>query len=534
MGAAERKDNGVGQEITLNSRAVFTPMPDDPMWPVKLHDQSVLEAAGKALPVLYEELSMPVEPATKDQVQRLFSRNPHRRLRPWVLHEEKDGTYSFYSDPYAIERSSDTRDLYAGIKYVFDINGRLVQKEHIEGDWSYDRGRSRYQEFFSYDESGYLIQKTTWGKTSPTTTDRFEYRSTSDGKKIPTKMTRTIQRGDSDQECKPMIVDLDNYKKWLEENPYGFKALSKDDLNPQELRMNDFTVHETRSGISFKHPEQLEHALVIYGDGTYLKGETALNHDEKEYMNSYGPDAAKLFSAFARHGNMYDFVHSRIMVEALEKWKEVQASATVDASDEIYFSFDYDGAGNFHKTGGNIQITKHGLELTLHAAYVGNKVEEDLATAVGKTRGIRSITIEIPVNQTDNEGYFLIDLEAVSNQLRLSLTKDQIRSYLDQAYGVDSPDSFTRRPRHIWQDDKGVAVDLNIERRDYDSDAPLDVFFRHDETSIWGPMPKNINGDDRKNSPKIIVSVEPSGDRFEEGTDLRAKAIAKSYTDKLK
>ncbi|OGL30913.1 hypothetical protein A3F37_00530 [Candidatus Saccharibacteria bacterium RIFCSPHIGHO2_12_FULL_41_12] len=535
----------VDEAITLQSRFPQINMPRDTMWPLRLHDEATKAVVAEVLPELVTALSEPIKPATKNQIHDIFATNPHKRRLPW--HYKEDGEGLTYTTG-AYEGQTDAKGstpLYDGINYQFDANGRMVKFELIEGEHSYNRHRPRYQEFLTYDNEGYLTERLTWGYIEPTITDRFEYTVDEAGRKTPAKMTRTQKVQGEDSE--PMTVDLANYEEWLMTNPNGISALTREQLDPKELEITDFNVSEYRKGILFAHPEQLEHALVMYGDGSYPTpgGETALEYNDKAFADAHGSLGGALFSLAARSGDMREFVSNRITSKVQDKWNQLQKKRAKATSESVHFGFDYDGAGHFHKTNGEVEITKDGVGLTLSAAYAGDQVEDQLASALGMKRGLRNATIEIPVNQTERDGYFFVDVKAVCDKLGIPVSEQDVADYLEDYLGDkdDAPKAkyqryskYGSRQPAIWQDEAtGVSVILETERRDYDSSADLDNFFGHDGTSVWGPLPKEVRrtSDSKKNTPKIRIVVEPVGDPFDEATTQRTDVVVRTYMSRL-
>jgi hypothetical protein len=536
----------VDEAITLDSRFPQLTMPRDTMWPLRLHDEATRAVVAEVLPELVTALSEPIKPATTDQLHDLFATNPHKRRLPWHYKEDGEGlTYTTGAYEGQTDSKGSTR-LYDGINYQFDSNGRMVKFEIIEGERSYNAHRPRYQEFLTYDDEGYLTERTTWGYIEPTITDRFEYIVDETGRKTPAKMTRTQKvKGDSYsyEDSDPMTVDLANYEEWLATNPNGFTALTREQLSPKELEITDFSVSEYRKGVLFAHPEQLEHALVMYGDGSYPTpgGETALEHNDTAFAEAHGSLGGALFSLAARSGDMREFVSSRITDKVQDKYKQVQKSRKSDASERVHFSFDYDGAGHFHKTSGEVSITKEGLELTLSAAYVGDKVEDQLASALQMKRGLRSAAIEIPINQTEREGYFFVDIQAACERLGIPVADGAVEDYL-RAYTFENEDAPTNsydrkygKQPALWEDPAtGVTVDLVTERHDYDSDTDLDNYYGHDTTALWGPLPKEVRRvSEGKATPKLRILVKPTGNPFSEETTQRTDEIVRSYMSRL-
>ncbi len=527
--------------LTLESRAVFYPESTNDMWPIRLHDEKIREIVEKSLPEMVQALSQPVEPAAKDKVQEIFrSGRASQRQRSWEFTDEKDGGYSMRSKGFR-EKREGHEYIISGIKYAFDRNGRMSKLEYIDDEqYSYSRGQTTFSESFMYDSDGYLIQRSIWEQYKQPVVDRFDYATAPDGKKTPTIITRTSRVDGKD--TKPITVDLAHYQEWLDTNPNGFVRVEKESLNPHELKIQGYTVSEHRSGIHFAHPEHLEHALIMYGTGN-ISGETAQRYNEKAYTDMGGPLGGALF-AFAGRGDMPKFVQEQIMERVSQAYEAVQNSRNPDASEKVYRSFDYDGVGQFHKTSVDVEVTKKGIELHLGAAYVGDQVEESLAKAMGKERGFRSATVEVPVNQTGRDGYFLVDVAEACQKMGLPVTEEQAGKYITQwfeAYQGQAEKSsyeakYGKRPV-LWEDpSKGVTVTLDFERDDHDADVDLQQFFSADDRAIWGPLPKNIRSpekDARATYPKVRVLVQPQGDPFDEAVAQQATDTIRTFTNKL-
>jgi hypothetical protein len=542
----------INPPVTIDSRFPHTPTPRLALWPTQMHVDDVRIEAEAAIPVLTENIATPIMPATKSELAAMFAKNPHDRRLPWTRKDGEGGVTTYTTGAYeGVTDAKGSTPLFDGVNYTFDENGRLIQREYIEGERSYDRGRPRYQEFFTYDDGGYLTERTTWAKYEQSITDRFDYTTDENGTKSPSKLTRTVKvRTDYDYEdSEPMVVDLANFNEWVSENPNGIKSISPEELAPKELIIDDFEVSERRSGIHFAHPEQVEHALVMYGEGAYplIAGETALEHNVKAFSESAGDDrAGAMLGMFAMKSDIGQFVRERITDEVQKKWKAVQKTRNKDASESVRFSFDYDGAGHFHKSHGDIEITKDGLVLTLGAAYVGDQVEDTLATALGKKRGLRSATIKVPVNQTEKEGYFYADLRAVCDKLGIDVTDEQISDYLSEHIneGVDAETVKHNRvwgsnkKAPLWQDPKtGARAVIVTQDRDYETDTDLQEMFGRSETSLWGPLPKSIRGKGQlgrdSDEPTFMIVVEPNGDPFDEQTTTATDDTVKRFIDRV-
>jgi len=531
-----------GLPLTLESRGVFYPESSNDMWPVRLHDEKIKQVVEESLPEMVQALSQPVEVVGKDKVQEIFrSGSVSKRPRQWSFVDEKEGGYSMRSMGFR-EKREGSEYIISGIKYTFDKNGRMTRLEYIDDDrQSYHTGQSTFSESFTYDKDGYLTQRSLWEQYKQPVVDRFDYATAPDGKKTPTLMTRTGRTDGKD--TKPITVDLSHWQDWLETNPNGFARVEKESLNPQELKIEGYTVNEHRSGIHFAHLEHLEHALIMYGTGN-ISGETAQRYNEKAYTEMGGPMGGALF-AFAGRGDMPKFVQEQIMERVSQAYEAVQNSRNPNASEKVYKSFDYDGVGQFHKTSVDVEVTKGGVELHLSAAYVGDQVEESLAKAMGQERGFRSATIEVPVNQTGRDGYFLVDVAEACKKMGLPVTDEQAGKYITEwfeAYqgqaGKSSYEAkYGERPV-LWEDpSKGVTATLDFTRDDYDADVDLQQFFSADERSIWGPLPKNIRSpekDVKESYPQIRIVVKPQGDSYDPKTSQQINDTVHEITNKLR
>ena len=247
----------------------------------------------------------------------------------------------------------------------------------------------------------------------------------------------------------------------------------------------------------------------------------------------------------SRRGDMNEFVNSRITTDVFEKWNKVQESKDADASASVGFSFDYDGAGHFHKTSGDIKITKEGLVLTLNAAYVGDQVEDQLASALGKKRGLQSATISVPINQSSRDYYFLVDVLSASERIGVPISGEYLDAYLadylgetEATAGLSAYDRKYRTRPAMWSDsDRGITAKLVTTMTDYNSHTELSDHFSRDEISFWGPLPKALHVEEgsepKGNQPKIVITIEPKGDPFDQATSDATDAIVKGYITNL-
>lgn len=539
----ERREPVLPEDL-LEARMPHIPMPSDRMWPARLHDPVVFAEAETFLPQIVSALRQPVEPATRDELQAIFAQNPYNRQLPWMTYEE-GGRLAYATKGYLGPRDDHgSQDIFSGLRYVFDDHGRVVQAAHVEDDRPGLSGLSNLTVRFEYDADGQLVRQANEANLGGTYTDSFTYKiDPATGEKLPVAMTRHLRVHRPDGTIgtsQPMTVDLENYAAWLATNPNGFHAVTADELNPRDLEITDFTVKEQRHGIRFDNPGQLEQALIMYGNGTYPTpgGKTAFEHNIDEFSASLGGFAADLFTEATTGGNMHDFVKRRITDGVRDDWKWTQQWWRRSGSErQRRFSFDYDGLGNFHKTHGEVTVTKSHLELELGAAYVGDEVEDQLAAALGKQRGLVRTTLAVPVNQSDREGYFYVDVAEVCEVLGIPVMNATIENYLDTVVMSSQVDSDrSHRDRVLWSDaTNGVAASFLPRLDDYDTSTDLRDYFRRDGAAVWGPMPKNIRNTDPDsvNDPQFRIAVEPVGDRFDRDVVAQADRIMFDYLSRL-
>lgn len=535
------------EEITIESRFPHTVMPVDNLWPVRLHDEATKSAVAEVLPEFIATLSVPIKPATESQISDLFASNPHDRRTPWISKRTDEGLIYSTAAYEGREDANGNNPIHYGINYTFDVNGRLIKREYNVGKRPYQRHHANFQEYLAYDDDGYLIERTTWSQDEATFTDSFEYNVAENGSKTPAQMTRTLRvsgDGFSYGDSVTMTVDLANYEEWLATNPNGFTALAREQLNPKKLEIRDFSVSEHRRGIFFSHPEQLENALVMYGDGSYPThgDKTALEHNDVAFAEVHDSLGGALFSLVARSSDMRKFVHDRITNKVQEKRNQILKNITKASCESVQFGFDEDGVGNFHNTNGVVTITQEGLELTLSSDSAGDNVEDLLASAMQTKRGLRSATINVPINQTERDGYFFVDVKAACEELGIPISAEAVTKYLgdylfeNDETPISSYDRKNVKQPSLWEDEAtGVTVDFIVERHDINSDTDLVAFIRHDNTAIWGPLPKEVHGGSEEGlmTPKLRVIVMPAGDPFAPETTEHIDEIVRGYMRKL-
>ncbi|MCW1908331.1 MAG: hypothetical protein KIH63_003240 [Candidatus Saccharibacteria bacterium] len=532
-------------ESLLEARMPFVPMPTDRMWPLRLHDAKVHAEAQEALPQIINALSQPVAAVSPEDVRAIFAQNPYDRQRPWTSSGD-DEQLSYVAQGYlGPEDERGGHDIFYGLQYDFDENGRVTRAAMVQDDRPGVSDLFNHQVLFEYDQNGHLVQQTTAAGLGGNYTDTFHYSTDPmSGSIVPVEMTRTllVHRADgSVGESLPMMVDLAHYDEWLATNPNGFHAIEQEAFRPHDLEAGDFRVDEYRRGIRFASPGELEQALIMYGNGTYATpgGQTAFEHNVDAFATSGGSWAAELFAEATTSGDMHAFVKGRITNAVRENWGWAQRPWRRSGTERnTHFNFDYDGLGNFHKTHGEISVGKSHVDLELRAAYVGDAVEDQLAAALGKQRGLRRMTLSVPVNQSDREGYFYVNVAEACELLGVPATNATIERYLDDAIMPGQTDStrFDRDQPPLWADEThGVAVNFAPRLEDYDTRTDLRDMFRRDGATIWGPLPRDVLRVDPNKvyDPEFRIVVTPAGNPFDPEVMRQADEVMHGYVSRI-
>ena len=103
-------------------------------------------------------------------------------------------------------------------------------------------------------------------------------------------------------------------------------------------------------------------------------------------------------------------------------------------------SYDYDGQGRFHKTSVDVDFDKQNeaLILGLSAAYVGDKVEEELATSLGVERAVSSMGVKIELPEMADQDLALPLEQRQSFRLDCTPLANVINSVLEKFRGQKS------------------------------------------------------------------------------------------------
>jgi hypothetical protein len=153
-----------------------------------------------------------------------------------------------------------------------------------------------------------------------------------------------------------------------------------------------------RSHIQLPDLDSVKAALVLFSEGT-----TESSHATKQQLVADGGGlAAMLLSASQRNTNGF--------LDQL--FKEIEETIEVNSSYNRHF--DYDGYGSFFKTSVGVdRLPDESYLLSLNAAYVGHKVEDELAEALGLQQKLWWSGVNLTYGPVKGE-MFEIDFEAIA------------------------------------------------------------------------------------------------------------------------
>lgn len=180
--------------------------------------------------------------------------------------------------------------------------------------------------------------------------------------------------------------------------------------NPEHEKRNNeggenfeiVSIHtaEYRGGIPILNNDfnALARALEIYAEGVgpasnvtrddYLRtARTSFNVALHFLTNPQYTEASPV-----KPGKKYEYSSNPFINDIVKKVREAYDDKKINGWSR---SYDYDGQGRFHKTSVSVDFdrTNNALILRLYAAYVGDRVEKELATALGIERGVGSMVL---------------------------------------------------------------------------------------------------------------------------------------------
>lgn len=175
----------------------------------------------------------------------------------------------------------------------------------------------------------------------------------------------------------------------------------------KNLEIASITTTEVCRGIVLTDLNELAHTLEAYADGV---GE-ASDATRDDYMRTarsstnvgihgiFNPRYAEASPADTEQGGAYS---TNPFIDEIVKGVE---EARSNGKKEWSRHYDYDGQGRFHKTTVKVSFDEenHALILELNAAYVGDKVEEELAKALGVERAVRSMGVKIELPEMPHQ-----------------------------------------------------------------------------------------------------------------------------------
>ena len=232
----------------------------------------------------------------------------------------------------------------------------------------------------------------------------------------------------------------------------------------------DVKFEDYRRGIILANMKELETALRVY-NGEVIPESKATTHEAyKAAFQDHGPMGVGLFALASEKMRKWDIV-GKILKEAKPALQK-----------EGFYrrSFEYDALGsNFFKTYIGIERVEDVYILSIKAAYVGSKPEEELAKYLKKPRALRYSEIGIKMSAVD-ERWFNIDLESLLKKLYIPMPKEDIRKLAEDIVEWD-------KPKLIFEyDGEKFQLDVEIDCTEY----------------VRIETPKNGNPDDKE----VLVS----------------------------
>lgn len=216
-------------------------------------------------------------------------------------------------------------------------------------------------------------------------------------------------------------------------------------------------ITEVQRGIPMPNWESVEATLQLYGSGKVEGSKATRAYNVKAFSEAYGADAGQaFFASIAPSGPTGRFV----------EYMMAEAKPAVDERNRWSRHYDYDGVGVFHKTSVEVSRAPKGepaeYVLGIHAAYVGDKPEKDLAEALGVERATLSKAVTVEFAPEGDR--FRIDMDAVAGRLatvfgnggkdrrgsRISgkaiadhfMSRDQYGHPVEEAYTIGEMDGF--------------------------------------------------------------------------------------------
>src|SRR3989344_3740391 len=315
----------------------------------------------------------------------------------------------------------------------------------------------------------------------------------------------------------PITVDLQNLDA-LRAEPQPPQLPPIEEIKEMSHGIREVVSSESHSGIKCADWKDVIDLLKKYGRGDYKGGQATFEHDRIAYDQAYGEKGEVEFAEKQEYESA-EFVDENF-----------NAGENPDHATGWEYNrwYDYDGKGGFFKSGVRIRKTGDGYVLNLTATYVGDKVEEQLAQAANKPRGMKQASVRATFNADD---YFLVDFqEILENLYRGGLNIEGQAEQLAADYASDimtSEGSWSSRPEVVLEEAEDFEVFIRAEIPDGDrffrtKDAKKDLW-QSSSGSVFGP--KEIDEKDGTNTrlPSVVIGVRVRDDYPTFDSRLQAK-----------
>lgn len=493
---SEPLPSNVNLESRFYNVALF--MLDDISWPLMLHNQEYRPIIGQMLPHLANLLARPIPAATESQIRAIFEDNPLGRSNWEFTLLDNDG-YAFTSEgKLGTDGPVELHNHHLRLTCEFDEQGRMTR-------WAQYRAQLPNKPvdeiIMSYDPQGYLTSRTVHGINKLSFEDRFSYIIYDEGacvSQLPQTMARTVNRTSD----KTMFVDLLDIKHFVEANPYGYVERSKSDFSPLPFVVKKIV----EEGIFFKKLRDLEHALKI------LAADTPLNTNQElsprlSKLRRAGEHVLQLITPMSDTINQ--FVNQYLMAGIREQYRQLKNHDNLDATRYWGCTFGANGMGALFMTGVDVYITKGGfvLHLAPSSRTDSGRTERQLAESTGQPQLLRSVSLSMPINQSDIYDYFYIDLQEAVDQLGIDVPEKSLLEFNDKltrpmsTKKTSSVEQLTEQSMNIWHDDASrLTLSLSLRQP-----PELASYNRTAGTAIWGPLNKESALTFEQQSPRLII-----------------------------
>ena len=380
---------------------------------------------------------------------------------------------------------------------------------------------------YHYDDDGYLvnIRQSQYGGGGHE--DKIEYAQV-EGVKKPVRMIRRLFGGKgggnnpSDNMGSPISVDLQNLDA-LRAAPQPPQLPPIEEIKESPHGIKEVVVSENHSGIRCADWREVVDLLKKYGRGNYKGGQATVKHDRSAYDQTYGEEGEMEF-ANDQQDELDDFINKNF---------NTGENPVHSTGWEYDRWFDYDGKGGLFKSAVRIRKIEDGYILNLRAAYVGDDVEEQLAQAVNKPRGMEQTSVRVWYNAGD---YFLVDFQQIIENLQkggLQIEGQSDQLATDYAADIlDSERSLRSRQEVILESSKDYEVFMRAEipngnRFFRTKDGKKDLW-QSSSGAVFGPKEIDLTDETRTMLPSVIIGVRVKGDIPTFETELQGKLREKS------